>query len=66
MLSKKFEQLGSEQIDKAAVERINAVYSKILENINHNKVESNNLADMRDTLLPKLMSGELKINEIDC
>ena len=25
-----------------------------------------NLAIMRDTLLPKLMSGELKINEIDC
>ena len=25
-----------------------------------------NLAIMRDTLLPKLMSGELTINEIDC
>ena len=24
------------------------------------------LTTLRDTLLPKLMSGELKINEIDC
>lgn len=32
LLSKKAEQSGSEQIDKAEVERINAVYSKIPEN----------------------------------
>ena len=51
---------------RAIVEKFNRLYSKILENINHNKVESNNLADMRDTLLPKLMSGELKINDLDC
>ena len=28
--------------------------------------ENHQLETMRDTLLPKLMSGELKINEIDC
>lgn len=28
--------------------------------------EKNNLENLRDTLLPRLMSGELKINEIDC
>jgi type I restriction enzyme S subunit len=27
--------------------------------------ESNRLAELRDTLLPKLMSGELKVNEIE-
>ena len=32
----------------------------------YNRVESINLSNLRDTLLPKLMSGELKINEIDC
>jgi len=26
--------------------------------------ESRRLAELRDTLLPKLMSGELKVNEI--
>ena len=34
--------------------------------IAYNRIESNNLSNLRDTLLPKLMSGELKINEIDC
>ena len=32
----------------------------------YNRIESNNLSNLRDTLLPKLMSGELKINELDC
>jgi type I restriction enzyme S subunit len=27
--------------------------------------ESRSLAELRDTLLPKLMSGELKVNEIE-
>jgi type I restriction enzyme S subunit len=27
--------------------------------------ESRRLAELRDTLLPKLMSGELKVNEIE-
>ena len=30
------------------------------------KMENIKLCEMRDSLLPKLMSGELKINEIDC
>ena len=28
--------------------------------------ESRHLAQLRDTLLPRLMSGELKVNEVDC
>ena len=41
--------------------RINVMYEKkrILEQ------ESRHLAELRDTLLPKLMSGELKVNEIE-
>ena len=33
--------------------------------INNNQQESRRLAELRDTLLPKLMSGELKVNEIE-
>ena len=33
--------------------------------INNNQQESRRLAELRDTLLPKLMSGELKVNEIN-
>ena len=32
-------------------------------NLNHS---NQRLSQTRDTLLPKLMSGEFKINEIDC
>lgn len=33
---------------------------------NENSNEINLLVDLRDTLLPKLMSGELKINDLNC
>ena len=48
------------------VKEFNAIYERLLDNINRTKSENSKLSDIRDTLLPKLMSGELKINEIDC
>jgi type I restriction enzyme S subunit len=40
--------------------------SSIIENkIAMNHQESRRLAQLRDTLLPRLMSGELKVNEIE-
>ncbi len=36
------------------------------EAIKNNNLAINNLVHLRDTLLPKLMSGELKINDLDC
>ena len=38
------------------------VFSLLLSNIK----ETNELVDLRDTLLPRLMSGELKINDLNC
>ena len=38
----------------------------IVKTILRNSRENARLAKLRDALLPKLMSGELKINEIDC
>ena len=38
----------------------------IIDGIKKNEEEILRLTKLRDTLLPKLMSGELKINEIDC
>ena len=43
-----------------------AKISPIFMNIERNQIEIFNLTRLRDTLLPKLMSGELKINEMDC
>jgi type I restriction enzyme S subunit len=36
----------------------------IYDNINHISLENENLTTLRDTLLPKLISGELSLNEI--
>ena len=43
-----------------------ALVNPIFEQIKTNITEINNLTQLRDTLLPRLMSGELKINEINC
>ena len=42
------------------------LYNSVTNQIQRITTEINCLGDVRDTLLPKLMSGELKINEIDC
>lgn len=41
------------------------VVTPILNQILENRKESRRLAELRDTLLPKLMSGEININEIN-
>ena len=50
---------------KALIESIASFYKGIMDNIKNNGFESRRLAELRDTLLPKLMSGELKVNEIE-
>ena len=41
-----------------------AVCCSFIQQIEKNQQESRRLATLRDTLLPKLMSGELKVNEV--
>ena len=48
------------------LKRFNNICNVYFSRINQNNIENANLSKQRDTLLPKLMSGELKINEIDC
>ena len=47
-----------------ALESFNSICSSIFRIIKHNEQESSRLSSLRDTLLPRLMSGELKINDI--
>ena len=49
----------------SVLEMFNLLVSPILEKIRDSYKESRRLAELRDTLLPKLMSGELKVNEIE-
>ena len=44
--------------------RIGKLLSPIYDLIITNRIENKRLADLRDTLLPKLMSGELDISEV--
>ena len=45
--------------------KFNELCSSMFDSRLSNDIESRRLAELRDTLLPKLMSGELKVNEIE-
>ena len=44
---------------------INSINDGIKNRINKNKIKINNLEQIRDTLLPKLMNGEIDIDKIE-
>ena len=52
--------------NKEAANEFSQHIDVILKQMHDLRQENVKLASIRDTLLPKLMSGELKINEIDC
>ena len=52
--------------NKEAANEFSQHIDVILKQMHDLRQENVKLASTRDTLLPKLMSGELKINEIDC
>ena len=45
-------------------EKFNQIYGKISASIRHNQKEIQTLAQLRDVLLPKLMSGEIDVSEV--
>ena len=51
---------------KEKLSEIDKILSPIIDGIITQRVEMRRLVQLRDSLLPELMSGELKINEIDC
>ena len=51
-------------LDNSLVEKYSDFAYNVMKQIQQNNQESRCLAELRDTLLPKLMSGELKVNDI--
>ena len=51
--------------DGTSMAAIDTMMKPLHRQIISNKIESRRLASLRDTLLPRLMSGELKVNEIE-
>ena len=47
------------------INNFTSVVTPIFEMVGHNKGENIRLAAIRDTLLPRLMSGELDVSDID-
>ena len=51
--------------NEEVLKQFNSLVSALFYQIKHNELVSRRLAEIRDTLLPRLMSGELKVDEID-
>ena len=51
--------------DKSEIEKFDAIAREMTNQIYSNCKENENLTQMRDTLLPKLMSGEVDLSNID-
>ena len=50
---------------KEMIDKFNSSYKTIKDRINKNKAKINNLEQIRDTLLPKLMNGEIDLDKIE-
>ena len=51
-------------LSQSVLERFEKIITPLFDKIYETSKESRRLADLRDTLLPKLMSGEININEV--
>lgn len=47
--------------DKETITKFHSIVGSLFEKIRNNQRENNTLASIRDTLLPKLMSGEIEV-----
>jgi len=50
--------------DKDIIKKFESIVRPLYELIAKNRTENEKLASLRDTLLPKLMSGELSVEEV--
>lgn len=46
------------------ISRFHSVAGPMFEQIRNNQIENDSLAEMRDALLPKLMSGEIDVSAV--
>ena len=51
--------------DEATLESFDSITAPMIETIVNNRLQNKRLAALRDTLLPKLMSGEIDVSEIE-
>ena len=49
----------------AEIERFHEITSPLLASISENKKQAQTLANLRDTLLPRLISGQLRLPDVE-
>ena len=57
--------MSCNSIDTEKIKQYTVLVSPLFKMIGENKIENNKLSALRDSLLPKLMSGELDVSELD-
>ena len=57
--------MSCNSINAETISQYTALVSPLYKKIGENKIENNKLSVLRDTLLPRLMSGELDVSELD-
>ena len=60
-----FENIEVPYLPKDILIEFNNSVSSMFEKIKHNQYENERLSQLRDTLLPKLMNGELDLDNIE-
>lgn len=60
-----FENIKVPYIPSDKIIEFHNIVSKMFEKIKLNQLENNNLEQLRDTLLPKLMNGEINLDKIE-
>ena len=58
-------QMSLANISKQDIEAFTSTVKPIFDTIGENKKQNSRLAQLRDTLLPKLMSGEIDVSEVE-
>lgn len=53
------------EIEQASITKFTETVTPMFIKIGHNKEENKQLSELRYTLLPKLMSGELDVSDIN-
>ena len=51
--------------NKSIIEKYHSIVFSIFENMKNNKLSKESLIQTRDTLLPKLMSGEIRVSDFE-
>ncbi len=51
--------------DDSLLDIFEKISASMFSKINSNNTENQSLSDLRDSLLPKLLSGELEMNDVD-